>query len=207
MSLITLAGLNAIETAVNTALKQDLAALQRLSALKGQQILVEVNDINLLLLIQITDRGVALFLPESAQTCLLTNQDTHVKGPVSAFRQLLEGDGFFDGSLRIQGNAQTLMTLHKVMASFELDWEGILADHIGDVPTAFIAPLLRKQWQWSKTTASSLQANTIEYLQEEAQLLPTRIEFDMLVEELESLSTELDRLEARSRFLSQRLKN
>lgn len=205
MSLISLASLNAIEKAINIALQQDSASLSRLGRLTGQQILVEVEDVSFLLLIHITDEGIALFKPDTVEACNLTAQDTHVKGPISAFRQLLDGDGFFDGHLRIQGNAQTLMTLHKVMAEFELDWEGILADQIGDTATSFIAPLLRKKWHWSKTTTTTLQANTLEYLQEEARILPTRIEFEHFVEELENLSTELDRLEARSRFVAKKL--
>ncbi len=60
------------------------------------------------------------------------------------------------------------MTLHKVMEGFELDWEGILADKIGDVATSFIAPLLHQKWQWSKEAATNFKLNAVEYLQEEA---------------------------------------
>ena len=205
MSLITLVGLNAIERAVNAALAQDSATLTKLAPLTGQQILVEVEDLALLLLIQIVEDGVALSLPDSVEACQLMPKDTHVKGPSSAFRKLLDGDGFFDGDLRIQGNAQTLMTLHKVIEGFELDWEGILADQIGDIATSFIAPLLRKKWRWGKETATNFKLNAVEYFQEEAKILPTKTEFNYFIEDLENLSTQLDRLEARARFVAKHI--
>ena len=201
MSLITLAGLKAVEHAIKLALEQDQASQQKLSQLAGQQILIEVEDFNLLILIQILEQGLALGLPgHVSEAGLDEKQDTHVKGASSAYRKLLDGDGFFDGDLRIQGNAQTLMTLHKVSANFELDWEGILADKIGDMPTSFIAPLLRSKWQWTKETSKSFKLNLVEYLQEEADLLPSKIEFTNFIEDLEQLETSLDRLEARMRF-------
>ena len=205
MSLITLAGLKAVEHAINLALVQDAPSQQKLSKLAGQQILIEVDDFKLLILIQILEQGVSLGLPEDVADAGLDNRsDTHVKGPSSAYKKLLDGDGFFDGDLRSQGNAQTLMTLHKVSANFELDWEGILADKIGDMATSFIAPLLRSKWQWSKTAGQSFKLNLIEYLQEEADLLPTKLEFNNFVEDLELMETALDRLEARMRFLNSR---
>jgi len=198
MSLITLAGLHAVEQTINVALLHDAPAQRQLARLKGQQILIEVDDFSLLLLIQILEEGVSLSLPDDLAVCELMPQDTHVKGSSSAFRKLLDGDGFFDGELRIQGNAQTLMTLHKVMEGFELDWEGILADKIGDIASSFIAPLLRKKWHWTKNTVTTAKLNLVEYLQEEALLLPTKSEFNCFIEDLESLSTQLDRLETRT---------
>ncbi len=94
MSLITLAGLQVIEQTINVALSHDSPAQQQLARLKGQQILVEVEDFSLLLLIQILEKGVALSLPDDLAACELTPQDTHVKGQSSAFRKLLDGDGF-----------------------------------------------------------------------------------------------------------------
>ncbi|OUR64127.1 hypothetical protein A9Q77_12185 [Marinomonas sp. 42_23_T18] len=205
MSLITLAGLKAVEHSINLALVQDAPSQQKLNKLAGQQILLEVDDFNLLIVIQILEQGLALSLPSDVEDAKLDNRlDTHVRGPSSAYRKLLEGDGFFDGDLRIQGNAQTLMTLHKVSANFELDWEGILADKIGDMATSFIAPLLRSKWQWGKHAAQSFKLNLVEYLQEEADLLPSKLEFNNFVEDLEMMETALDRLDARMRFLNSR---
>lgn len=198
MSLITLAGLKAVEHAINLALVQDAPSQQKLSKLAGQQILLEVDDVNLLVLIQILEQGLSLALPADVEDARLDNKtDTHVKGPSAAYRKLLDGDGFFDGDLRIQGNAQT--------ANFELDWEGILADKIGDMPTSFIAPLLRSKWQWTKETGKSFKLNLVEYLQEEADLLPSKIEFTNFIEDLELMETSLDRLEARMRFVNNKL--
>lgn len=203
MSLITLAGLKAVEHAINLALIQDAPSQQTLSKLAGQQILIEIEDFKLLMLIQILEQGLALSLPLTVEEARLDNKrDTHVKGPSTAYRKLLDGDGFFDGDLRIQGNAQTLMTLHKVSANFELDWEGILADKIGDIATSFIAPLLRSKWQWTKHAAQSFKLNLVEYLQDETDLLPSKLEFNNFVEDLELMETALDRLDARMRFLA-----
>ena len=205
MSLLSLTALNAIEQAINAALIQDQPSQARLSKLAGQRILVEVEDFSLLLLIQILDQGLALGLPSSvAEAELDSRQDTHVSGPSSAYRKLLDGNGFFDGDLRIQGNAQTLMTLHKVSENFELDWEGMLADKIGDLAASVIAELLRTQWTWSRNMASNLSIHLVDYLQNDSDLLPSKAEFNNLVDDLERLSSQLDRLEARTRLLERK---
>ena len=69
-----------------------------------------------------------------------------------------------------QGNAQTLMTKNKVIRNFEFNWEGLLADHIGDLSAAALARRLRAQWSWGK-------------------------ELDNFVDEMERFGTLIDRAE------------
>ncbi len=198
MSSISLAALGAIETAVNYALKQDEPSQRQLTKLAGQRIFLEVDDFNLILKIHVLDEGIMLDRPDHMdEEELDAKLDTHVKGPSSAYRKLLEGDGFFDGDLRIRGNAQALMTLHKVMQNFELDWEGILADHIGDLPAASLARLLRKQWSVTKEISTNARIHLVNYLQSNSDLLPSKIEFDHFVDETERLGMQLERFEAK----------
>ncbi|ADZ92948.1 ubiquinone biosynthesis accessory factor UbiJ [Marinomonas mediterranea] len=207
MESISLSALSAIEKAINLALEQDSPSLERLTKLSGQQIFLEVDDFNLILQVHIHETGVMLFKPESMEEVELDPKlDTHVKGPSSAYRKLLEGDGFFDGDLRIQGNAQALMTLHKVLENFELDWEGILADYIGDLPASTLARLLRYQWGITKEVSTQARIQLVNHLQSNSQLLPSKIEFDHLVDDLERFGVQLDRFEAKLR-LSERKKN
>ena len=194
----SLAALGSIEKAVNYALKQDPPSQRHLAKLAGQQIFLEVEDFHLILQIHILEEGVMLDRPESMDVVELDAKlDTHVKGPSSAYRKLLEGDGFFDGDLRIRGNAQALMTLHKVMQQFEFDWEGILADKIGDLPAASFARLLRTQWSLSKQVATSARVHFINYLQSNSELLPSKIEFDHFVDQTERLGMQLERFDAK----------
>ncbi|MBM6552058.1 ubiquinone biosynthesis accessory factor UbiJ [Marinomonas ostreistagni] len=194
----SLAAIGSIEHAVNYALKQDPPSQRHLAKLAGQQIFLEVEDFNLILQIHILEEGVMLDRPESMDEVELDAKlDTHVKGPSSAYRKLLEGDGFFDGDLRIRGNAQALMTLHKVMQQFEFDWEGILADKIGDLPAATFARLVRTQWSLSKEVATNARVHLINYLQSNSELLPSKIEFDHFVDETERLGMQLERFDAK----------
>lgn len=205
MSSLSLSAISAIERAVNLALKQDEPSQARLSKLAGQQIFLHIEDFSLTLQVHILEEGVMLHRPESLDEIDLDPRlDTLVQGPSSAYRKLLEGDGLFDGDLRIQGNAQALMTLHKVMENFELDWEGLLADHIGDLPAATLARLLRKQWSWSKETATTLRLQLVQHLQSNSQLLPSKIEFDNFIDDMERLGTQLDRAEAKLRLLDKK---
>ncbi|BDX04222.1 sterol-binding protein [Marinomonas pontica] len=203
MGSLTLSALSAIENAINLALKQDTPSQNRLSKLAGQQVFLYVEDFDFILQIHILEQGVMLNRPESIEEIELDPRlDTLVQGPSAAYRKLLEGDGFFDGDLRIQGNAQALMTLHKVMENFELDWEGLLADHIGDLSAAALARLLRAQWSWSKEFATSTRMQLVQHLQTDSQLLPSKIEFDHFVDEMERFGTLIDRAEARLRLLA-----
>lgn len=203
MGSLTLSALSAIENAINLALKQDTPSQNRLSKLAGQQVFLYVEDFDFILQIHILEQGVMLNRPESIEEIELDPRlDTLVQGPSAAYRKLLEGDGFFDGDLRIQGNAQALMTLHKVMENFELDWEGLLADHIGDLSAAALARLLRAQWSWSKEFATSTRMQLVQHLQTDSQLLPSKIEFDHFVDEMDRFGTLIDRAEAKLRLLA-----
>lgn len=205
MSSLSLSALSVIEKAINLALKQDTPSQDRLQKLAGQQIFLYVEDFAFILQIHILEQGVMLNRPESLDDIELDPRlDTLVQGPSSAYRKLLDGDGFFDGDLRIQGNAQALMTLHKVMQNFELDWEGLLADHIGDLSAATLARLLRAKWSWSKEFATNVRMQLVHRLQTDTQLLPSKIEFDHFVDEIERFGTLIDRAEARLRMLEKR---
>jgi ubiquinone biosynthesis protein UbiJ len=202
---ISLVALASIERAVNYALKQDPPSQRRLTKLAGQQIFLEVEDFNLILQVHVLEEGIMLDRPESMDEIELDAKlDTHVKGPSSAYRKLLEGDGFFDGDLRIRGNAQALMTLHKVMQGFEFDWEGILADKIGDLPAATFARLVRTQWSVTKELTTNARIHLVNYLQSNSELLPSKIEFDHFVDETERLGMQLDRFEAKLKLAEKR---
>jgi len=60
-----------------------------------------------------------------------------VQAQVTAYRKIAWSDGFFEETLRIQGNAQALWNLAKVMENFELDWKITGADYIGDCSFCF----------------------------------------------------------------------
>ncbi|KZN13003.1 ubiquinone biosynthesis accessory factor UbiJ [Marinomonas sp. TW1] len=201
MGSLSLSAISAIEHGINLALQQDTPSQQRLSKLAGQQVILYVEDFSLILQVHLLEQGVMLHKPDHLEDIELDPKlDTLVQGPSSAYRKLLEGDGFFDGDLRIQGNAQALMTLHKVMENFELDWEGLLADHIGDLPAATLARLLRVQWSWSKELATQARIQLVQHLQSDSQLLPSKIEVDAFVDQLENFGTQLDRFEAKLRL-------
>ena len=201
MGSLSLSAISAIEHGINLALQQDTPSQQRLSKLAGQQVILYVEDFSLILQVHLLEQGVMLHKPDHlADIELDPKLDTLVQGSSSAYRKLLEGDGFFDGDLRIQGNAQALMTLHKVMENFELDWEGLLADHIGDLPAATLARLLRVQWSWSKELATQARIQLVQHLQSDSQLLPSKIEVDAFVDQLENFGTQLDRFEAKLRL-------
>ena len=198
MGSLSLSAISAMENAINLALKQDAPSQQRLAKLAGQQVFLYIEDFSFILQIHLLEEGVMLHKPNSMDEVELDPKlDTLVQGPSSAYRKLLEGDGFFDGDLRIQGNAQALMTLHKVMENFEFDWEGLLADHIGDLAAASLARLLRIQWEWSKECSTKARIQLVSHLQSNSQLLPSKVEFDHHVDELERFGTQLDRFEAK----------
>ncbi|MCB5162319.1 ubiquinone biosynthesis accessory factor UbiJ [Marinomonas algarum] len=202
MGSLSLSALSTIEAAINLALKQDSPSQNRLSKLSGQKVYLFIEDFSFILQIHILEHGVMLDKPESLEEIELDPRlDTLVQGPSSAYRKLLDGDGFFDGDLRIQGNAQALMTLHKVMENFDLDWEGLLADYIGDLPAATLSRLLRAQWSWSKEFTTNLRMQLVQHLQTDSQLLPSKIEFDHFVDELERFGSLLERTEAKINIL------
>jgi len=202
-SSIKNASFSALETAINHCLQFDPDALQRVRALSGKVIGVELLGLNLKFYL----------LPDSVGLQLRAECESEVDvwlrgAPLSMLRMGLGGDqqkALFSGDVEIVGDTETGQCMRDIMNDLDLDWEEQLSKLVGDVVGHKVGNVVRGVADWAIQTRSTVEQDVSEYLQEEVRLLPDREEVGPFLEAVDTLRGDVDRLEARvQRLLAQR---
>lgn len=104
-------------------------------------------------------------------------------------------------NIHISGNAHLAQTLQQAMSSLNIDWEGLLAEHLGDLAARQVSTFFTKVKDFSSRLLSTTMADTADYLVDEKQVLPAKSEVDQFYKDVTTLRYDTDRLEARLRLL------
>ncbi|KDE40261.1 MAG: SCP2 domain-containing protein [Nitrincola lacisaponensis] len=188
------------EASLNLLLKKDPATRQRLAALSGKVIRLEMEQPRLNLTLLPGQAGLDLLLNSEAVA------DLTLSGKASDFMLMLQQqhaeDKLFGKGIDLQGDTGLATQFSQAIKGFKLDWEAWLADLIGDTAAHPLAHFLHQQGQYWQQAGQSLTQNTSEYLQEELRLLPPRAEIEQFIEDIEQLRDDVARLEARINALN-----
>ncbi|WP_273150708.1 ubiquinone biosynthesis accessory factor UbiJ [Methylophaga thiooxydans] len=188
--------LKPIETVINAALKQDPDTCARLSAFEQRSIVVNIDDLKQF--VHITFHASTLQLSHNDEE----TADLLISGNAFALLKLGEHpDNLFSSDIRIHGDVQFAKQLQDVLDGFDFDWEQQLSRVTGDVIAQPLAYGIKQGFSWLRDTNRSLQMTTSEYLREEAQLLPDKIQIDDYMQAVDRLRADCDRLEARIKRL------
>lgn len=188
--------LKPIEIAINAALKQDPDTCARLGAFEQRSIVVNIDDLKQFVHITFHENTLQLSHNDEETADLL------ISGNAFALLKLGEHpDNLFSSDIRIHGDVQFAKQLQDVLDGFDFDWEQQLARVTGDVIAQPLAYGIKQGFSWLRDTHRSLQMTTSEYLREEAQLLPDKIQIDDYMQAVDRLRADCDRLEARIKRL------
>ena len=108
------------------------------------------------------------------------------------------------GAVRISGDADIAQTFRDVLRQAQPDVEEELARLVGDVTAHQIGSFVRGLAGWGRKAADTFATSVAEYLQEEGRDVPTRIELDEFLHDVDRLRNDVERLEARVRRLATR---
>ncbi len=193
--------LKALEKLINQALTLDPSAQTELLLLAGKSIQIECTEPVLQVVITISSDGILLD-PFEQQTV-----NSHLTGDLSAFTELLGAQDkvatLINGNLRLQGDSQLLMNVQKILQGIDLDWEFQLAKLIGDLPAHFIGKMSRDTLAWLRATQPVFMRHLQEFILEEAQLSPTKMEIEQFIDTVQNLVEKTERLEARMMRIKQ----
>lgn len=193
--------LSLAEAALNPLLCSNPAIQQRLADLDGRVIAVRLTQPELALSIQPNPGGLQLDLLERLDA------DVTLSGNSSAFLRLFlaqdKSTALFGKSIRIEGDSGLATRFSAILSDAALDWEALLADIIGDLPAHQLARYLRWKAAFYLNSGSSLLHNVEEYLHEEIRVLPTRVEIDYFLQQVDALKEATDRANARLQHLQQ----
>lgn len=196
--------ISGLETAINTALKYDPGTLRDLSEIEGQVLVIDCNMPDLRIAIE----------AQQQQIILHTNWDgeaaVSLEGSLLALAKMAanasDTSSFAGSGVQLSGNLETLHKLHKILSQLNIDWDGALADLVGDIPAHIIGSAVRKSRQIHKQTLQRATSALTEVAQEELEIIPSQNAFAQFKQEVRQMASDTDRIMARVSALQEKLK-
>ncbi len=188
-----------LESALNRYLAMDPDAGTRLQPLDGRTIALELRGFDLAIYLRIAGGRVSVLQEAEMEA------DATIRGTPLGFSRLgLGGDPaatLFSGDVSISGDVETGQAFKAVLDELDIDWEEQLAGITGDMVARRLGNAARSAGNWLRQGRTTLEQDLGEYLQEELRVVPTRIETENFIGDVDRLRMDLERLEARIRRL------
>ncbi|MFH0350963.1 MAG: SCP2 domain-containing protein [Chromatiales bacterium] len=191
--------LSLLERGLGSLLRLDPEALERVAAMAGKTIAVELAGL-----------GQTIYLsPEAAAIRLRAGHsgEVHVRvrgTPLALFAMSADGASVASG-VEIIGDVALGRHLQSLLASFSVDWEELLSGYLGDVAAHQLGNGGRAAARWLAEMRATFERDIAEYLRNEAELLPERWQIRQFLAAVDELRTDIDRLDARIKRLHGRL--
>ena len=185
----------AIEAAFNAYLDLDPETAARLESMSGKVIGIEITDL-----------GITFYIfPVQNRLSVLPEYDGEpdavvVGSSIALARTGLRADSgevVSSSSVKISGDMELGKEFFDVLTSLEVDWEEQLSHYVGDIPAHQIGNIFRELRAWTRRTRTSLKQNLTEYLQEENRIVPTRLEVEHFLDDVDTFRSDVDRLQAK----------
>ncbi|NRP09003.1 MULTISPECIES: SCP2 domain-containing protein [unclassified Marinobacterium] len=193
MNLIDATLTGSIESAINAYLATRPSARNTLSKLAGQSLGITLIPQEQRITLIFSDDQVAVMREFDGEPT------THLTGAASDLLKLLNDPNsvMFGQGVEVKGDSALLQRLSHAFDNPSLDWEDWLADQIGDLPAAMIMKPINQSIEWANSSRQTLTTTAKEYLQEEINLLPTRVEFEGFIDDTRQLKQRAELIERR----------
>lgn len=185
-----------LEAALNGYLGLDPVTRQRLAALHGRTVGVEVLGLGLTLFFTADEAGVLQVFGrhEGEPDCWLRGAPLDL---LRAGEGAAGADQLFRQRVRIEGDSALAQRFGAILAGIDIDWEEQLARLVGDVAAHEVGEAARAAQDFGARTGRTAERNLREYLQEEARLVPTRYEVKEFLDAVDAVRDDVERLAAR----------
>ncbi len=188
----------ALEHAINIALSMDPASRNRLKPLQGCVLELHFLSLKQSLFFGAEDGRVVLY-PTAKQASVT------LSGTIPSFLKLAASQNksalFKSREVSLSGDAVRAQQIQQFAAGIDIDWEGLLAEIIGDVPAHFVGSSIRQSLSWTKHLSGSLRRDIEEFIKYELRLLPGKALGNSQFDAIDQLRLATDRLEARIKKL------
>lgn len=181
-----------LEGALNRALALDAAALEKIRALEGRSVRVDLRHLGLAMLL--TSREGRLEVGPAG-----ADADLSLKASLGSLLSmaLARGDDTPVGKIQIAGDADLARRVERLMRGFDPDWEEPLTRAFGDVAGHQMAKGLRSAFAGAQRAARGFASDAVDYLREESGDAVARPEAEQFYDEVDLLREAADRLEVR----------
>lgn len=184
----------AVEQGIARAIALDDGAADRLRALRGKLVKLELKGLGIDLYFHGRDDGLGVSAENES------TPDTTISGTPLALLAMAVPDWRAPGSgVRIEGEAGTGQAFEKLLKQLDPDWEAVFVERFGPVVGHQLWRMLRDARAGARHVSTTAAEQTARFLREESGLLVTREEVAEFVHEVDELREAVDRLEARLR--------
>lgn len=187
--------LGLVEATLNKHMGNAREAQALLQKINGEHIAIQLTGIGIT--VHVFVQNAAVRLHNSSD---LPPHATLSGSPIDLLTAL-RTRGFGEG-IELEGNTHAIHTLQKALLACDVDMEALLAEHIGDMPARFLGQQAGVVTQCVNRYRSTIDMAVKDYIQEEVQHTPTRIEITNFMDEIDRVRTHADRLLARIQHLS-----
>lgn len=189
--------LEGVEHLINRALEYDPVSAKALTHLDGQIIRIDstMPPISISISIETVGQGVKLHSERQEDSDVII--EGTLVSMVSVALSSKESMSFSGTGVKVSGNLDTLNQLNKIIGNLDIDWEGALAQIIGDLPAHLFAKTVRNSAAFKTQTTARASSAIVEVAQEEFQLTPSKNEFETIGPQIRRLSSDVDRLTAK----------
>jgi ubiquinone biosynthesis protein UbiJ len=178
-----------LEKSLNRVLEFDPEARRDLAALDGK--IIEF----------VLPREVRFYLT-IGQDCIRVGEhcnadaDATLRGTLLAFASGFRGgsaEAFSSGDIDVSGDVEIVQQFGAIIGALDIDWEEPLARVVGDMPARQAGNLVRTGLGWMRSAGDSIERNVAEYLQEERRDLAPRARIEHLLDDIDTLRSDVDR--------------
>lgn len=179
---------------INAYLKLDAETPSRLRKLNHRVITVELLPLHLLFHCEFDETRINIL-----SHC--DHADAKITGtPLQMLGVMINKQGrqqAFSDDLTITGDAEVANEMIKLFDDMQIDWEEHLAKITGDVPAHFAGRLFQSANKFLRQAKESLTQNINEYVHEEKEWLPSRLQLEDLFADIDLIRMDVDRAEVR----------
>ena len=183
------------ELASNSALEYGPKTQQRLQKLQGKTMVLCVKTIDQSIAVTPTPEGIeyAREIPEYVDVTLTATLGAMVK---------ISRDGFEDadlkaGELDISGDPIIGQRFAKIIAELDIDWDGLLAEHIGEMPARLLTTAAGFTREFAEQSKSHLKSQLNTLINDELQITAEPQEVDTFLDDVDTLRADAERLAQR----------
>ncbi len=188
-----------LEAALNRALALDEPTRERLGALEGRRIGIELRGANLALALSVREGRLRVGPHWDAPADLNMRASP---GSLLAFALRRSDSTLPPGKVDISGDAELARSVEKLLRDFQPDVEEAFAQTFGDVLGVPIARGLRQAFTFVHESAQALTQDTAEFLREESRDLIAPAEMEQFLDDVDALRERSDRLDAKVQQLA-----
>lgn len=183
----------AAENLLNHHIRQSSAAQERLLALAGRSLAVQIQGLGLTLRLDAEETrvGIRMVTGEVAEIATATISGTPLT--LLGLLRTSTAASFRASAAEVGGDTETAEAFAEVLRLARPELEEELSHLVGDVAAHAIGRSARRIAGWGERALAALTMNTSEFLQEEIRQLPPRLEVESFSREVERLRDDTDR--------------